>query len=120
MMTKDKVVGVINAYTSTLHSFGPEEVKTLQAIATQAAVAIEHTRLMEKSFEMQEALLVRKLVERAKGYLMTSRKLSEPEAFRLLQRQSMNMRKSMREIAEAIILASELDGKFQEGALDRF
>ena len=120
MMTKDKVVGVINAYTSTLHSFGPEEVKTLQAIATQAAVAIEHTRLLEKSFEMQEALLVRKLVERAKGYLMTSRKLSEPEAFRLLQRQSMNMRKSMREIAEAIILASELDGKSNEGALDRF
>lgn len=111
MMSKDKAVGVINAYTSSIHRFAPEEVKTMQAIANQAAVAIEHTRLMEKSFEMQEALLVRKVVERAKGYLMQSRNLSESEAFRLLQRQSMNMRKSMREIAEAIILAEELDGK---------
>ena len=108
MMIKDKASGVINSYTSTFHVFTPEEVKTLQAIANQAAVAIEHTRLMEKSFEMQEALEVRKLVERAKGYLMESRKLSETEAFRLLQRQSMNLRKSMREIAEAIILAEEL------------
>ena len=66
---------------------------------------------MEKSFEMQEALLVRKLVERAKGYLMQSRRLTEKEAFHLLQRQSMNKRKSMREIAEAIILAAELNGK---------
>ena len=80
----------------------------LQAIANQSAVAIEHTRLLEKSFEMQEALEVRKLVERAKGFLMASRGLSEPEAFRLIQRQSMNLRKSMREIAEAIILAEEL------------
>ncbi|MFB3071130.1 MAG: ANTAR domain-containing protein [Nitrospirales bacterium] len=49
-------------------------------------------------------------MERAKGHLMQSRKMSEGEAFRLIQRQSMNMRKSMREIAEAIILAGELEG----------
>ena len=102
---------------NTLSSSGDlddKEVKILQAIANQAAVAIEHTRLLEKSFEMQEALTVRKLVERAKGYLMHSRKLSEAEAFRLIQRQSMNMRKSMREIAEAIILAGELEGNATE------
>jgi signal transduction protein with GAF and PtsI domain len=67
MLMKDRTIGVINVYTSTQHVFSDEEVKTLQAIANQAAVAIEHTRLMEKSFEMQEALEVRKLVERAKG-----------------------------------------------------
>lgn len=108
MLMKEQAIGVINVYTSTHYIFSEEEVKTLQAIANQAAVAIEHTRLMEKSFEMQEALEVRKLVERAKGFLMASRGLSEHEAFRLLQRQSMNLRKSMREIAEAIILAEEL------------
>jgi signal transduction protein with GAF and PtsI domain len=108
MLIKEKVIGVINVYTSMRYVFSEEEVKTLQVIANQAAVAIEHTRLMEKSFEMQEALEVRKLVERAKGFLMASRGLSEPEAFKLLQRQSMNLRKSMREIAEAIILAEEL------------
>lgn len=108
MLMKDDAIGVINVYTSTHRRFSDEEVTTLQAIANQSAVAIEHTRLLEKSFEMQEALEVRKLVERAKGFLMASRGLSEPEAFRLIQRQSMNLRKSMREIAEAIILAEEL------------
>ncbi len=111
MMIKDNVIGVINTYTSTMHAFDEKEIKIMQAIANQAAVAIEHTRLLEQSFEMREALTVRKLVERAKGYLMHSRKLSEAEAFRLMQRQSMNMRKSMREIAEAIILAGELEGR---------
>ncbi len=113
MMNKDKVIGVINVYTSTIHVFEAKEIKIIQAIANQAAVAIEHTRLVEKSFEMQEALTVRKVVERAKGYLMQSRKMSEGEAFRLIQRQSMNMRKSMREIAEAIILAGELEGRVE-------
>jgi len=108
MLMKNNVIGVINVYTSTHHLFSEEETKTLQAIANQAAVAIEHTRLLEKSFEMQEALEVRKQVERAKGFLMASKGLSEPEAFRLMQRQSMNLRKSMREIADAIILAEEL------------
>ncbi|HBP87322.1 MAG TPA: GAF domain-containing protein [Nitrospirales bacterium] len=108
MLMKESPIGVINVYTSSYHAFSDEEVTTLQAIANQSAVAIEHTRLMEKSFEMQEALEVRKLVERAKGFLMASKGLSEPEAFRLMQRQSMNLRKSMREIADAIILAEEL------------
>ena len=108
MLIKNTVIGVVNVYTSTHHVFSEEEVKTLQVIANQSAVAIEHTRLLEKSFEMQEALEVRKQVERAKGFLMASKRLSEPEAFRLMQRQSMNLRKSMREIADAIILAEEL------------
>tara|TARA_B100001750_G_C15470524_1_gene579531 strand:+ start:22 stop:1089 length:1068 start_codon:yes stop_codon:yes gene_type:complete len=111
MMSKEQVIGVVNVYTSKVHIFKAEEIKIIQAIANQAAVAIEHTRLVEKSFEMQEALTVRKLVERAKGHLMQSKKMSEGDAFRLIQRQSMNMRKSMREIAEAIILARELEGR---------
>jgi signal transduction protein with GAF and PtsI domain len=111
MLIRDKAVGVINSYTSVPHAFTAEEVKLMQAIANQAAIAIEHTTLLEKSFEMQEALAVRKLVEQAKGYLMRSKKLSEEEAFRLIQRQSMDMRKSMREIAEAILLAGQIEGR---------
>jgi signal transduction protein with GAF and PtsI domain len=111
MLVRDKAVGVINSYTSVPHAFTTEEVKLMQAIANQAAIAIEHTTLLEKSFEMQEALAVRKLVEQAKGYLMKSKKLSEEEAFRLIQRQSMDMRKSMREISEAILLAGQIEGR---------
>jgi signal transduction protein with GAF and PtsI domain len=114
MMVRDKALGVINSYTSTPHVFTGEEVKLLQVIANQAAIAIEHTTLIEKSHEMQEALAVRKLMERAKGYLMRSRKLTEEEAFKLIQRQSMDFRKSMREIAEAVLLAGELDQRVEK------
>src|SRR5947199_111485 len=109
MLVKDKPIGVINSYTSHEHLFSAEEIKVLQAVAHQAAIAIENTTLMEKSFEMQEALEVRKLVERAKGLLMRSKQMSEEEAFRIMQRQSMDTRRSMREIADAILLAGELE-----------
>jgi signal transduction protein with GAF and PtsI domain len=108
MMIKDRAVGVINSYTSHDHAFYDEEIKILQAVANQAAVAIENTKLVRRSNEMQEALENRKIVERAKGVLMREKRIAEEEAFRIIQRQSMNTRKSMKEIAEAIILASEI------------
>jgi AmiR/NasT family two-component response regulator len=114
MMIREKAVGVINCYTSVPHAFTAEEVKLLQAITNQVAIAIEHTSLVEKSFEMQEALAVRKLLDRAKGYLMRSKKLTEEEAFKLIQRQSMDLRKSMREIAEAVLLAGEIEERAEK------
>jgi len=111
MLVREKAIGVINTYTSKPHTFTAEDVKLMQAIANQAAISIEHTTLLEKSFEMQEALQVRKLLDRAKGYLMRSKRLSEDEAFKLIQRQSMDLRKSMREIAEAILLAGEIEDR---------
>ena len=48
------------------------------------------------------------LVERAKGVLMEKQGLSEQEAFRKIQKASMNNRKSMREVAEAILLANDM------------
>lgn len=106
MMVKDRVIGVVNIYTSTGHFFTEEEIKILSAIANQAAVTIENTRLMEESLAAKEALETRKAIERAKGILMKQRALSEEEAFRLIQKHSMDNRKSMKEVAEAIILAA--------------
>jgi len=57
---------------------------------------------------LEERLEARKVVERAKGLLMDSQGLKEAEAFRKIQKLSMNTRKSMREVAEAILLAHEL------------
>lgn len=108
MMVKDRVIGVVNIYTSTEHLFTEEEIKILSAIANQAAVTIENTRLMEESLAAKEALETRKAVERAKGILMKQRALSEDDAFRLIQKHSMDNRKSMREVAEAIILAADI------------
>ncbi len=114
MLIRDRAIGVINSYTAIPHVFSSEEIKVLQAIANQAAIAIENTKLVEKSFEMQEALEVRKLVERAKGLLMQAKGITEEQALRLIQRQSMDTRKSMREIAEAVILASGIDKRAEQ------
>jgi response regulator NasT len=51
----------------------------------------------------------RKLVERAKGVLMDTQGLKEQDAFRKIQQLSMNTRKSMREIAQAILLTAQID-----------
>ena len=74
-------------------------------------VALERWRevrqIQQDLAQTQETLETRKLVERAKGVLMDSQSLKEAEAFRRIQRLSMNSRKSMREVAEAILLAHE-------------
>lgn len=57
--------------------------------------------------DLKDALETRKLVDRAKGILMDSQGLSEAQAFRRIQTMSMNTRKSMKQVAEAIVLAHE-------------
>lgn len=108
MVVKDKVIGVINAYSQSPHDYTPTEVNLLIAVGNQAAVAIENTELMVKTRVIQEELEARKLVERAKEVLMARKGLTAAEAFRRIQKQSMNTRRSMREIAEAILLAEEI------------
>jgi signal transduction protein with GAF and PtsI domain len=108
LSVKGRVIGVINCYTSSPHRFTPTEIAVLTTVANEAAIAIEHTELMVKTKIVQEELESRKLVERAKDILMRRLKLTGEEAFHKIQRDSMNTRKSMREIAEAIILANEI------------
>ena len=62
-------------------------------------------RIEETATDLEDKLETRKAVDRAKGILMDQYGLKEQEAFRRIQVQSMNTRKSMREIAEAIIIA---------------
>lgn len=69
----------------------------------------EEFRAVQKEVEdLKEALETRKLVDRAKGILMDTQGLTEQEAFRRIQKMSMNTRRPMKEIAEAIILAHEV------------
>jgi AmiR/NasT family two-component response regulator len=67
----------------------------------------EFQTMQQEVQDLQNALETRKLVERAKGILMDSQGLNETEAFRKIQKMSMNTRKPMKEVAEAIILAKE-------------
>ncbi len=109
LCVKGKVTGVLNSYTSVKHKFEKEEIDTLTSVANQAAIAIENAQLMLKSKMIEEELKMRKLVERAKGILMKSQAITEEAAYKKIQKQSMNTRKTMREIAEAIILAKALE-----------
>jgi response regulator NasT len=79
------------------------------APAIEVALArFSEFRAMEQEVgNLQDALETRKAVERAKGILMDSQGLSETEAFRKIQKMSMNNRKPMRAVAEAIILAHQ-------------
>jgi len=108
MCVKDKVIGVINCYTSYPHKFNKSEVEVFTTVANQAAIAIENAGLIMKAKMIEDELISRKVVERAKGILMKEQQLSEEEAFRRIQKKSMDLRKTMREIAEAIILANQI------------
>ena len=69
----------------------------------------ELTTLEKEVEDLTEALETRKLVDRAKGLLMDKQNLTEAEAFRKIQKMSMNTRRPMKEIAEAVILAHEVE-----------
>jgi len=83
------------------------ETDLVPAIEVALARFAEFETLHKEVDDLQLALETRKLVDRAKGILMDSQKLSEAEAFRKIQKMSMNTRKPMKEVAEAIILAHQ-------------
>lgn len=103
----EKVIGVLNCFTTELHEFSETEVTLLKAVANQAAVAILNTELMVKTRVIQEELETRKMVERAKEILMSRRNMKGDEAYRWIQKRSMDSRKSLRQVAEAILLSDE-------------
>jgi response regulator NasT len=82
-----------------------------QEIAPGIEIALERfkefSELEKEVGNLRETLETRKIVDRAKGLLMDQQGLTEAEAFRKIQKMSMNTRKPMKEIAEAIILAHE-------------
>jgi len=104
----EKVIGVLNCFTSEYHEFTENEVNLIKAVANQAAVAIFNSELMVKTKVIQEELETRKLVERSKEVLMRRMDLSAEEAYRWIQKKSMNSRKPIRQVAEAILLSEEM------------
>ncbi len=83
------------------------EQEVVPAIEIALARFQEFSELEKQVGDLKETLETRKLVDRAKGILMDSQGLTEQEAFRKIQKMSMNTRKPMKEVAEAIVLAQE-------------
>jgi AmiR/NasT family two-component response regulator len=67
----------------------------------------EFQALEKEVGDLKQALETRKLVDRAKGILMDTQGLTEADAFRKIQKMSMDKRRPMKDVAEAIILAHQ-------------
>ena len=104
----EKVIGVLNCFTSEPHEFSDTEINLITAVANQAAVAILNTQLMVQTKVIQEELETRKLIERAKEVLIRRRNMTGEQAHRWIQKRSMDSRKSISHVAEAILLSEEI------------
>jgi GAF domain-containing protein len=111
LTSRDKVIGTINIYTREQRPFSEDEVDFVKVVAGQAAIAIENARLMSETLEMKRTLETRKLVERAKGILQYKHSLTEEEAYLRLRNESRRLRRPMRDLAEAVILADDMNKK---------
>ncbi len=118
VVSAGKTIGVINVHHRDKHSHAPEEVSTIAFIGQQMGTAIgkslleeENARLTEEAAEVKRQLETRKVVERAKGILQRRQNITEEEAYLRMRNESRRLRKPMKELAEAIILAEELGRK---------
>ena len=84
-------------------------------VAGQAAIAIQNARLMAETLEMKRTLEARKLIDRAKGILQYKHNFTEEEAYLRLRNESRKLRRSMRDLAEAVILADDLEPPERSG-----
>ena len=105
---EDKVIGVLDCFTIEPHEFSETEVSLITTVANQAAIAIENTQLLVRTKIIEEELEKRKMIDRAKEILMTKKGLSAEKAFRWIQKKSMDTRKSMKDIAEAVIISQDI------------
>ena len=111
LILSDKTIGVLNCYTEEEKVFSKEEIQLIQTVANHAAVVIEHGRAVAEEADARLALETKKAIDNAKRVLMKRHKMGEEEAHRFIQKSSMDKNKPQKEIAEAILIAAELESK---------
>jgi response regulator NasT len=91
----------------------------LMPVIELSLARFEEFRALERDVgDLKEALETRKLIERAKGVLMEVHGLREAEAFHRIRKTSMDARKSMKEVAEAVLLTHEMERTAAGDAVD--
>ena len=108
ILCRGKLVGVINMQHRTPYFHTENEVRLLTMVGYLVGAELERARLETENLQLSDRLESRKHIERAKGVLQRDLGLDEEAAYRAMQRESRQRRKSMREIAEAIILNDDL------------
>jgi uroporphyrinogen-III synthase len=109
LVSGGEAIGVINVHHRQPHEHSPNEIGITVFIGEQLGVAISRSLLAQENARLTEELETRKLVERAKGILQQRYNLSEEDAYLRLRNQSRRLRRPMKELAEAIILAEDLN-----------
>lgn len=108
VLSRGKLVGVINLQHRKPHNHTQREIQLISTIGFLVGAEIETARLEVENSQLSERLETRKVLDRAKGILQRDMGLTEEEAYLTIQRQSRQRRKTKKEIAEAIILSDEL------------
>ncbi len=97
-------IGVINLQNRTPYNFSKAQITTTISLMKVIAAAFKKITMRRTISKLQQKLEERKIVEKAKGLLMKAKNINEQDAYTLLRRESMNKRKSLKEIAEAVLL----------------
>ncbi len=104
IIDKRGAMGVINLQNKTPYIFSSEQVKLAEAIVKIIATAFEGVVLGRKVGYLENKLEERKLIEKAKGVLMREKNISEDAAYNLIRKEAMAKRKTMKDVAEAVLL----------------
>jgi signal transduction protein with GAF and PtsI domain len=108
ILCRDKLVGVINLQHREAHDHSQREINLVSTIGFLVGPEIELVRLEAADSKLSELSEARLLVKSAQQVLQRDFQLAEEDAFLVLQRESRERRKSMKEIAEAILIADEI------------
>jgi len=104
VLCRGRVAGVINVQHRKPHIYSRKQIRLISTIGFFVGAEIEMARLETANSQLE----TRKIVERAKGILQRDLAMSEEQAYLALQRQSRQKRRTLKEIAEAIVLGEEV------------
>ncbi|WP_328346580.1 GAF and ANTAR domain-containing protein [Micromonospora sp. NBC_00421] len=104
---QEAVVGALNLYGPTAHSFDTETVDLARTFAAYAAVALANAHLYSSATtlagQMRAAMESRAVIEQAKGIIMGQRRCTADEAFGILAKLSQDTNRRLRDVAAALV-----------------
>jgi uroporphyrinogen-III synthase len=111
ILCRGKAVGVINLQHREPHNYTRRQIRLVSTLGFLVGSAIEIAQLEEKNSQLSQQLEDRKVLERAKGIMQRELGLSEEDAYITLQKRSCQLRKPLRQVAEAVILGANKSTK---------
>jgi signal transduction protein with GAF and PtsI domain len=108
ILSRGRVVGVINLQHREPHTYTRRQIRLISMIGFLVGAELEMARLEVENSHLAQQLETRKLLERAKGILQRDLGLDEEQAYLTLQRQARQKRRTLKEIAESVVLGEEI------------